>query len=194
MLEYIITSYIILNITSFRQKFYQPPSKTLVLGEFGFILCNLVNYSIDFLESNITMKIIQFFMENIDLPEKPELLSLRMIIDIQTDQRDPDVEQYFLDDFNIYERVGRRTLYKELAKIPLKDLFINVEGYNKLSEPARENFLMTIDPFLHCQGKCRLVGTFIHHIEDRKEPEGIRVYLMEHGEMGYQYFNRGVWG
>ena len=132
-------------------------------------------------------------MDNVDLPEEPELLGLRMIIDIQTNQRDPIAEKYFLDDYDIYERVGRMAVYEELAKTPYEELFVNIKGYDELSEPARVNSLQTIDPFLHCQGKSRLVGTFIHHIEDRSEPDGIRVYLMEHGTMGYQYFNYGEW-
>jgi hypothetical protein len=135
-------------------------------------------------------------MESVKLPVEPELLSLRMIIDIQTNQRKPDVEKYFLADFDTYERIGRMTVYEELAKIPFEDLFIEVKGYNKLSEKGKKCFLDTIDPFLHTQGKCRLIGTFIHHIEERsKEPDRIRVYLMEHGEMGYQYFKHtGEWG
>jgi hypothetical protein len=133
-------------------------------------------------------------MENVNLPEKPELLSLRMIIDIRTNQRDPTIEQYFLNDFNIYERVGRRTLSIELAKMPLREHYAKIDGFNTLSEAAKMNFIATMYLYLHAQGKSRLVGTYVHHIEDKKEPEGIRVYLMEHGEMSYQYFNFGEWG
>jgi len=69
-----------------------------------------------------------------------------------------------------------------------------VPGYNELSQESKASFLKTIIPFLQCQGKGRLVNSSIDHIEDRGEPEGIRVYLMEYGEMGFQYFNNGDWG
>lgn len=134
-------------------------------------------------------------MENIKLPESPELLSLRMILDIQNNHRDPVAEKYFLANYTLYERVGRMAVYEELAKIPFQELFVDIKGYNKLSKTGKECFLNTIYPFLQAQNKSRLVNTFIHHIENRSEPNGIRVYLMEHGHKGFQYFTHdGNWG
>lgn len=81
-----------------------------------------------------------------------------------------------------------------MKEMKLEQIFDEVPGYKELSEESKASFLLTIVPFLQCQGKGRLVSSSIDHIEDRGEPEGIRVYLNESGEMGFQYFNNGDWG
>lgn len=128
------------------------------------------------------------------LPSNPELVMIRIIADMITNKLIKREMEYLLEDYNGYEYIGRIRTCEELAKQPFTEIFTAIEGYNDLTEEAKNNFLKTIIPFVQCQDKGRLINTSIHHIEDRREANGIRVYLMEYGEMGYQYFNNGSWG
>jgi hypothetical protein len=133
-------------------------------------------------------------MELKTLPKQPELVTIRIIADIQTGQLDKRVMKYLLEDYNRYEYLGRVTEIESLSKEPFEHIFSKIEGYTNLTDESKNSFLKTIIPFLQCQGKVRLTNTSIHHIEDKQEANGIRVYLTECGSEAFQFFLNGNWG
>jgi hypothetical protein len=118
-----------------------------------------------------------------------ELMTIKIIVDIKTGQLSESVAAYLIDDYQ-----ARKEYFEALAKIPLETLFSQIQGYTRLSLEDKATFNRTIIPFCQCQGRSRLVETRIHHIEHRDNEKDIRVYLIEDGEEGYQYFHKnGEW-
>jgi hypothetical protein len=122
--------------------------------------------------------------------EEMELATIRIIADMKTGELKKRVAEYLIDDYQ-----DKQEYFEDLAKIPMKTLFIAVPGYNELSDEDQEIFNKTIIPFSQCQGKDRLINTRINHIERRESEEGIRVYLTEYGKEEFQYFYKNEqWG
>ncbi len=119
-----------------------------------------------------------------------ELVTIRLVTDMKTGELSERVAEYLIEDYQ-----DKRKTFEDLAKMPLETFFGQVDGYAGLTDEARETFNKTIIPFSQCQGKGRLTNTTLHHIEDRENEEGIRVYMVEWGEEGFQYFyESGQWG
>lgn len=120
-----------------------------------------------------------------------ELSTLRIIGDIKTGQFKKTVADYLLDD----DYDDKKEFFEGMAKIPLKLICTElIRGYSDLSEEDKETFNKVIIPFCQCQGKGRLTNTTIDRISHMKHENDIRVYLIEYGEEGYQYFRKnGEW-
>lgn len=123
-----------------------------------------------------------------------ELVPIRIIADIKTGNEDKRVFEYLLEDYQGEEYGQIVDKINSMKDTPFEQMFEAIPGFKKLTPESKESFLKTIVPFLQCQGKGRLINASIDHIEDRKEPEGIRVYLNEYGDLGFQYFRNGSWG
>jgi len=123
-----------------------------------------------------------------------ELVTIRIIADIKTGNTDKRVFEYLLEDYQAEEHNQIVDKINRMKSIQFNQIFEVIPGFQELSPESNQSFLKTIMPFLQCQGKGRLINTSIDHIEDRGEAEGIRVYLTEYGELGYQHFNNGSWG
>lgn len=122
-----------------------------------------------------------------------ELVTIRIIADIKTGNPDKGVFEYLLEDYQGKEYNKIVEKINNMKGMEFKQIFEGIPGYKELSQESKESFLKTIVPFLQCQGKGRLTNSTIDHIEDTQEAEGIRVYLTEYGDQGYQYFNNGNW-
>jgi hypothetical protein len=119
-----------------------------------------------------------------------ELATIRIIADMKTGELSERVAEYLIEDYQ-----DRKEAFEDLAKMPLETFFGQVTGYADLTDEAKETFNKTIMPFSQCQGKGRLTNASIDRIEDREDEKGIRVYMMEWGEEGFQYFyENGQWG
>lgn len=122
-----------------------------------------------------------------------DLVTIRIVADIKTEQEEKHVTEYLLEDYEGEEYRQIVEKINSMKEMFFEHLFDEVPGYRELSQDSKASFLKTITPFLQVQGKGRLVNSSFDHIEDRNEPEGIRVYLLESGTMGFQYFNNGEW-
>lgn len=124
-----------------------------------------------------------------------KLFIVRIVMDRKSGLNTRDVENYLLSDFNSgeYDKIIREC--RQLANTSLFTLFNEIPGYTDLkNDDIKQDFRNTLASFTRCQGKGRLMAATITKIEDRQEPEGLRVYLNECGEEGYQYFRKGSWG
>lgn len=123
-----------------------------------------------------------------------DLVTIRIIADIESGNEDKRVFKYLLEDYQGEEYKQIIDKIESLSLVSFEHIFDDIPGYLELSPKSKDSFLETIIPFLQCQGKGRLISSSIDHIEDRNEKEGIRVYLNESGDIGFQYFDNGSWG
>lgn len=123
-----------------------------------------------------------------------DLVTIRIVADIKTGQEKKHVIEYLLEDYHGEEYTGIMEKINRMKTMSFEQTFEGIPGFQGLSQESKESFLKTIVPFLQCQGKGRLTNSTIDYIEDTQEAEGIRVYLTEYGDQGYQYFRNGSWG